>query len=209
MAEEEVLEEAAPPPPQKKGGGFSIGHFIGLVVVIVLVGVVVYLLIAGQLGKTTDDIENQIRNIPTTGDYRTSDASPLETCASDDLYVVPLTEQEPFIVMLADGDHYLSIGISLCVRAKAGDLTQFQKQKDVVKHIINEHFSTYSYSDFFPTAGEEAMDTGTDDIYGEETSDKKYFLMKKDEVRVELLRSLKGRGLKFVEDVYFTEFLIQ
>lgn len=217
MAEEEILTEQAPAPQKKQGGGFSFVHLIFIAIVTAIVVAIGFVLVSGTFKSTTSELEQQLEKATRNqyGKGVMQDFTTLKDCEAEGGMIMPLSE-DPLIVNLADGQHYLSVGISVCVSEDVNE-QQFQQKKPVLLHVANEFLSQYNYSDIFPTAaGEEpapepAATTEEMDLenFGFEEEPNQSFSLKKDQMRGGLLKAMAERNIRFVEELYFTEFLVQ
>jgi hypothetical protein len=218
MAEEEILQQAAPAKKKKiGGGGISFTQVIIIAVALIVLTAVFVTIVNKKVGVVGEDVSGKILQLKESQDtsniINVRDRNAFRDCSS----IVKL-QDKPLLVNMADGQHYLSTEISICLdpnfkaegKAKVEDV--FSENKDKVLYACNEYLSTLSYSTMFQTVtspapaaaaanGELSLDNAS-----EGTPD---FSRRMDQVRGELLKVLQKRGLKFVADVYFTSFLVQ
>ncbi len=217
MAEEEILTEQAPAPKKKPSGGFTVVHLILIAIVTAAVVAVGFFMISGSLNKATNALGDEIQKATANSYGRDvmADFTTLKECDDDGETIMPLSDK-PLIVNMADGQHYLSIGISVCVSGGMTD-DEFAKKKAVLLHVANEFLSQYSYSDIFPGVAEkeEAATPAASSVemdiseLGFEDNPDQSFALKKDQMRGGLLKAFAERNIRFVEEIYFTEFLVQ
>jgi flagellar basal body-associated protein FliL len=222
MAEEEILQQPAPTAKKKGGGGGGVSFVQVIIICVVLVVVTVICMtfvkngLTGSLGGLTTEVkkigENQ-NNEKMLG----PDRNPFADCSS----IVKL-QDKPLIVNLADGQHYLSTDVSICLdkdykpegKLKVEDV--FIANQAKVIYACNEYLSTLTMAELFPGgAGAPAAATKVQGANGEltlegETSTAPSFSKQMDVERGKLIKVLRQeRGLTFVADVYFTSFLVQ
>ncbi|HOX29474.1 MAG TPA: flagellar basal body-associated FliL family protein, partial [bacterium] len=148
MPEEEILQEIAEPKKKREGGGLTFVHLIIMAVVIIVITAAGTFMVQKSLstvGNTLTQNVNDIRD-RVRGDSILSGRKQLEECK----LILPLKE-EPMIINLADGDHYLSIGISVCL----DDDTEpgkkaFEDIKPKIIYACTEFLSTLTKADLFP-----------------------------------------------------------
>jgi len=220
MAEEEILQQAAPAPKKGTGGGFSFVHLIILAVVLIILTAISTMVIKGMIAGKFTGLAEDVKRV---GDQKYSsdiigvkDRIPFSECAA----IVKLQENKPLIVNMADGKHYLSTDISICLnkdykpegKKKVEDL--FIEERDKVLYTCNEFLSTLTMESLFPSGVAPSGITKTESGLGELTLEGTTevtpdFSRRMDQVRGELLKVIQKRGLEFVKDVYFTSFLVQ
>lgn len=212
MAEEEVLEETAAPPKKSSGGGFSVVHLIVIVVVVIVAAVAVIMATGGKIAGMETKLGEQVEVIKSVIESNNPDPYNLPdfNCPEDGA-IVPLSDKA-LIVSLSDGQHYLSLGISVCLKPGV-DEEKFAPRKALLLHLVNDYFSKFSKEDFFggsqvaPSGdGENLLEEFERDVAGAP------FVNKRDESRKGLLQEINRRFSvenKIVEDILITEFLIQ
>ena len=220
MAEEEILQQAAPAKKKKGGGGGGVSfvQVIVIAVVLIILTAISTMVIKGMLGTGMEGLTKEVKAV---GDQKYSgdvinvkDRIPFTECSS-----IAKLQERPLIVNLADGVHYLSTEISVCLNAdykaegkkKVEDV--FMENKEKVLYTCNEYLSTLTMATLFPGGGApvaKKVETGPGELSLEgDTNTAPDFSRRMDQVRGELLRVLQKRGLTFVKDVYFTSFLVQ
>jgi hypothetical protein len=187
-------------------------------VVLIILTVISTMVIKGKLAT---GIEGLAKDVKAVGDQKYSgdvisvkDRIPFTECAS-----IAKLQDRPLLVNLADGKHYLSTEISICLnedykpvgKEKVEDV--FMEKKDKVLYTCNEYLSTLTMATLFPEGGAPAatkVETGPGELSLEgDTGTAPDFSRRMDQIRGELLRVIQKRGLTFVKDVYFTSFLVQ
>ncbi len=238
MADEEILQESAEAPKKKDGGGFSFIHIIIICAAVIVVTAGSTMFVLGKIKSISTDVDERVKHtINSAVNENTSqfakDYNKISLCEKE---TEKLVDFEDLVVNLADGDHYLSIKGSICIdeekmnagkpkkKEKAegghgggGGGDEFKHQLTIIRYITNEFFSRYTKADLFPASPEAtAAPTATteEDQYKDEYAQgegggQPSFPKQLDRFRVEFKRYLDERGVNYVEDVYFKEFLIQ
>lgn len=219
MAEEEILRETAPASKKKDVGGFSFMHIIIIAVVLIVITAASTMLINRGITGVGSDLNKKI------GDLRTDqqvdwmkDRPALAECGN---IVAISTPDKPMIINLADGTHYLSVGISLCIPDEL-KAEEFELKKSIVQYACLEYFQTLTWNDLFPklpstaTGAEvkeklaEGQGGGGLDAFSLESGGTNQDLSRRmDQIRSGLAKTIRERDIKIVKDVWFTQFLVQ
>ncbi|HOC91674.1 MAG TPA: flagellar basal body-associated FliL family protein [bacterium] len=217
MAEEEILTEAAPPSKKSSGGGFSIVHLAIIAVLLIIGTAATVLLIQRSVGNINKEVSSQIGKIRQqneTGRIAAGSVK-MEDCS---LTAQLASMEKPLIINMADGQSYMSVGITVCLAtdpkeaAKNGAalMAEFDAKKDMVVYVCNEYLSRLTKGDLFPAAGGASNVAPNDDLaaigFDDEPQD---FSRRMDSIRGELLQMFQQRQIWFVKDLYFTSFLVQ
>ncbi|MFA6448749.1 MAG: flagellar basal body-associated FliL family protein, partial [bacterium] len=198
------------------GGGISFAQVAIISVVLIILTAIGTMVTKNMIGENMGKLSGQINNVEnskyTSTIINVPDRIPFKECAA----LVRL-QDKALLVNLADGKHYLSAEISICLdpnykpegKEKIEDV--FTEQRDKVLYACNEYLSTLTMSSLFQTGvSAPAPANTTGELSLEDTSNvTPDFSKRMDQVRGELLKVLQKRGLTFIADVYFTSFLVQ
>jgi len=213
MPEEEILQEAAPAKKKKEGGGISFMLFVVIAIVLIVITAAGTMLVKTQIAGVGNTLAQKFdKNIKVSyAEGMTKGRKPIEECKN---IVSVSSRKDPMIINLADGTHYLSVGISVCV-PETFTAEEFTAKLPVLEYVCNEFLSTLTYASLFPAGGAQAKAKPAEEGFGdmaleeEGNAGPKGFSMRMDEVRGDLLKMFSERKVDFVEDVYFTSFLVQ
>jgi len=229
MADEEILEEAAPAKKKKKeGGGFSFVYILIMLLLMVATAVVVNMIVQSKMKSMNDTVKtgvSDITRIAQTGVLK--DVPPPQPCIVGEKSVNSIhqisTPEKPMIIALADGESYLSLGISICLGPdgkKAIEADAFNAQyRDIILHVVNEVMATKT-KDFFFTKAVGTAPEGSGELEKEfyEKSPAEYHAQQVNEVADEVEENIRqmlmtqgvGRAANIpIMDIYITSFLIQ
>lgn len=219
MAEEEILRETAPASKKKDVGGFSFMHIIIIAVVLIVITAVSSMWLQSKFGSSVTTLSKQLGDIKTDQQVDwMKDRPALAECKN---IVAISTPDKPMIINLADGTHYLSVGISLCIPDELR-AEEFELKKSIVQYACLEYFQTLTWNDLFPklpstaTGAEvkeklaEGQGGGGLDTFSLESGGTNPDLSRRmDQIRSGLAKTIRERDIKIVKDVWFTQFLVQ
>lgn len=219
MAEEEILRETAPASKKKDVGGFSFMHIIIIAVVLIVITAASTMLINKGITGVGSDLKEKIGHLET--DQQVDWMKDRPALAECNNIVAISTPDKPMIVNLADGTHYLSVGISLCIPDEV-KAEEFELKKSIVQYACLEYFQTLTWNDLFPklpstASGAEVKEKlaegqggGGLDAFSLESGGTNQDLSRRmDQIRSGLAKTIRERDIKIVKDVWFTQFLVQ
>lgn len=213
MAEEEVLDEtpvAAGKGKKDGGGGVKLMHLIiiGVLLIIVTAASTMFLSksVTGLLGPVDEQIEKmrtQIQGEQARNEGKVS----VGECET----VYRLTpEGEQIIVNMADGKHYISTELAVCVDGKKITEEDFEMRIPQIRHVVNDSLSRITHDDLFSAKGsiEDAKEADELGIPAEITQGNATFAKNLNFYRGELITDL-GRNFPWLRDIYIISFLVQ
>lgn len=207
MAEEEVLDEKPVAAKKQKGGGVTFGQLVGIGVILILVSVLGTLLVFRGVSGIQKMFSSEITGIKTDilGQQQImGDRPTVKFCEQ----VYRLTE-DPMIINMADGEHYISTEIAVCVDPKRIREEEFEMRIPQIRHIINDSLSRVRKDDLFgPGATQEDVDMAVELGIESPTEGAQTFAKNLNRYRGQLMKDLAA-NFPWLVDLYFESFLIQ
>jgi len=211
MAEEEVLQEAPEPKRKEKEGGIKLIHLVVIGVVLIIATAASTMLLRGIMDKFFGSMDEEMTKlrISQLGDQaRREGKVSIGECEN-----VKILTKDPIIVNMADGEHFISTSIAVCVEAKKVTDEEFEMRVPQMLHVINDSLSRIRKDDLFKATEVTAEDMEMAKELGlEETAEASesgaVYAKNLNRYRGELLKDL-SRNFQYVKDVYFESFLVQ
>ncbi|MEW6202397.1 MAG: hypothetical protein AB1546_10495, partial [bacterium] len=147
MAEEEILQEAPVQKVKDKGEGIKLIHLILIGVVLIIITAASTMYLSRFMSKFFGSVDEEITKLRVSqlGDQaRREGKTTIGECES----VKKLTEK-PIIVNMADGEHFISTSIAVCIDPKKVEDEEFEMRVPQMLHVINDSLSRIRKDDLF------------------------------------------------------------
>lgn len=211
MAEEEVLDETPVAAKKVKSGGITLGQLISIGVILIFVTVAATLFLTGRLSNFFGSVNDRLTQYEVSRqglEAQMKGMTKVNPCNKKNQMVYSLSE-DPMIINMADGEHYISTEMAVCVDGREVTEDEFTKRIPQIRHVVNDSLSRISKDDLFGSGAteEEMAEMAALGLPGQgESGDA--FAKNLNNYRGELLPQLSG-NFPWIIDVYFTSFLIQ
>ena len=210
MAEEEVLQEGQAQKRKEKGEGIKLIHLVVIGVILIVITALCTMFMMKSIGKFFGTVDVGMTKLITgqlAAQARTEGKVTLGECED-----VRKITKDPIIVNMADGEHYISTSIAVCVeKGKIKTEEEFTMRIPQMLFIINDTLSRIRKDDLFTPEKPSEEEAAMAKELGEEPAQAEgnvVFAKNLNRYRGELLADL-SRNFPFIKDVYFESFLVQ
>ncbi|MFH1539891.1 MAG: flagellar basal body-associated FliL family protein [bacterium] len=207
MAEEEVLDEKPVAAKKEKGGGVTLGQLVLIGVILIVVTALSTVFVTGTFNKKFGSVSDTIKGVQTSIMGQRAQMEDRPTVKACD-QVYRLTE-DPMIINMADGEHYISTEIAVCVDPGEISESDFQMRIPQIRHVVNDSLSRIRKDDLFGTSISKEQEDEMAALGLEATGDGSDAYVKNlNRYRGKLLQDL-ANNFTWISDLYFESFLIQ